>query len=104
MAPESDHRRGAVPMSLLTRVLSALKPAQAAAPKIAGLFAGPSTARPAGWWRDDHVEQLRNYTSWVYAAVNAVAQEVARQHPDLYRATGTADHDRDPLAPNHPIA
>src|SRR5947209_3841769 len=67
---------GAVPMSFLTRVLKALRPAKAAAPKVAGLFAGPSTARPAGWWRDDHVEQLRNYTSWVYAAVNAVAQEV----------------------------
>ena len=30
--------------------------------------------RPAGWWRDDTVEQLRNYQSWVYAAVNAIAQ------------------------------
>jgi phage portal protein BeeE len=74
-----------------------------AAPKVAGLFAGPSTARPAGWWRDDHVEQLRNYTSWVYAAVNAIAQEVARQRPDLYRTTGPADHDREPLPPAHPL-
>jgi len=40
---------------------------------------GPAM-RPAGWWRDDHVEQLRNYQSWVYAAVNAIAQEIARQY------------------------
>src|SRR5215216_3829758 len=91
-------------MSLLTRVLKALKPAQAAAPRVAGLFAGPPAARPAGWWRDDHVEQLRHYSSWVYAAVNAIAQEVARQRPTFYRDTGPADHDQEPLAANHPLA
>ena len=41
-------------------------------------------SRPAGWWRDDQVEQLRNYQSWVYAAVNAIAQEVARQRPFVF--------------------
>ena len=61
-------------MSLLTRMRSAWNAARSrktADPKIAGLFAAPPAARPAGWWRNDHVEQLRNYTSWVYAAVNA---------------------------------
>jgi phage portal protein BeeE len=94
-------------MSLLTRVRSAWNAARSrktADPKIAGLFAAPPAARPAGWWRNDHVEQLRNYTSWVYAAVGAVAQEVARQKPDLYRVTGSADHDREPLGPNHPLS
>ena len=62
-------------MSLLTRVLSAWKQlrttGRSPAARLTTLFATPSTARPAGWWRNDHVEQLRNYTSWVYAAVNA---------------------------------
>src|SRR5947208_7581137 len=92
-------------MSLWSRVLSVLKADRAApAARLTGLFAGPPAARPAGWWRDDHVEQLRNYSSWVYAAVNAIAQEVARQTPETVRVTGPADHDREPLAPNHPLA
>ncbi|HKB05206.1 MAG TPA: hypothetical protein VKD90_23480, partial [Gemmataceae bacterium] len=61
-------------------------------------------ARPAGWWRDDHVEQLRNYQSWVYAAVNAIAQEVARQRPFLFVNTGQADHEQTPLPHTHPLA
>ena len=60
--------------------------------------------RPAGWWRDDHVEQLRNYQSWVYAAVNAIAQEVARQRPFLFLNTGQADHEQTPLPHTHPLA
>src|SRR6188508_1309485 len=67
----------------------------------AGVF---PAARPAGWWRDDHVEQLRHYTSWVYAAVNAIAQEAARQRPYLYRDTGPAEHDQEPLPTTHPLA
>ena len=58
----------------------------------------------AGWWRDDHVEQLRNYQSWVYAAVNAIAQEVARQRPFLYGNTGQAEHEQTPLPHTHPLA
>jgi len=58
----------------------------------------------AGWWRDDHVEQLRNYQSWVYAAVNAIAQEVARQRPFLFVNTGQADHEQTPLPHTHPLA
>jgi HK97 family phage portal protein len=68
---------------------------------IGGLFAAPM--RPAGWWRDDRVEQLRNYQSWVYAAVNAIAQEVAQQHPFLYRNTGQAQHEQVPLPAAHPL-
>lgn len=68
---------------------------------VAQLFAAP--ARQAGWWRDDQVEQLRNYQSWVYAAVNAIAQEVAQQRPFLYRNTGQADHEQLPLAHTHPL-
>lgn len=59
--------------------------------------------RPAGWWREDSVEQLRNYQSWVYAAVNAIAQEVARQRPFLFVNTGQADHEQTPLAHSHPL-
>jgi HK97 family phage portal protein len=39
----------------------------------------------------------------VYAAVNAIAQEVARQRPFLYRNTGQADHDQTPLPHTHPL-
>ena len=68
---------------------------------VASLFATP--IRPAGWWRDDQVEQLRNYQSWVYAAVNAIAQEVAQQRPFLYRNTGQAEHEQIPLSAAHPL-
>jgi phage portal protein BeeE len=95
-------------MTLWSRVLSALKAVRTGRPspaaRLATLFAGPPSAHPAGWWRDDHVEQLRNYTSWVYAAVNATAQEVARQRPYLFRNTGPAEHDQEPLPPTHPLA
>jgi phage portal protein BeeE len=67
-----------------------------------GGFALP--VRAAGWWRDDTVEQLRNYQSWVYAAVNAIAQEVARQRPFLFVNTGQADHEQTPLSVSHPLA
>jgi phage portal protein BeeE len=67
-----------------------------------GVFA--PAARPAGWWREDHIEQLRNYQSWVYAAVNAIAQEVARQRPFLFVNTGQADHEQTPLPHTHPLA
>src|SRR5882672_4685827 len=71
--------------------------------RIASVFAAPNLARPAGWWRDDATEQLRNYQSWVYAAVNAIAQEVAMQQPFLYRNTGQADHEQLPLPHTHPL-
>jgi HK97 family phage portal protein len=56
-----------------------------------------------GWWRDDTNEQLRNYQSWVYAAVNAIAQEAARSRPHAYRNTGQAEHEQIPLAHTHPL-
>jgi HK97 family phage portal protein len=71
-------------------------------PRLGSVLAGPS-ARPAGWWRDDSVEQLRNYQSWVYAAVNAIAQEVARQRPYIFINTGQAEHEQTPLAHSHPL-
>ncbi len=65
---------------------------------------GGMVSRSPGWWRDDSVEQLRNYQSWVYAAVNAIAQEVARQRPFLFVNTGQADHEQTPLPHTHPLA
>ena len=62
--------------------------------RIAQLFAAPAQLSQPGWWRDDHVEQLRHYQSWVYAAVNAIAQEVVMQRPSLYVNTGPADTSR----------
>lgn len=79
----------------------ALRP-KPAAPRIASVLAAPF-APSAGWWRDDAAEQLRNYQSWVYAAVNAIGQEIARQRPFLAQSSGQADHDRLPLAPTHPL-
>jgi hypothetical protein len=68
------------------------------------LLAAPQPATPAGWWRDDHAEQLRHYQSWVYAAVNSIAQEVAMQRPFLYTTTGQAEHEQTPLPIGHPLA
>jgi hypothetical protein len=54
-------------------------------PRCRGSCCPHEVARPAGG-RDDQVEQLRNYQS-VYAAVNAIAQEIAMQRPTLYLNT-----------------
>jgi HK97 family phage portal protein len=70
--------------------------------KVATLFAPPYAAS-AGWWRDDPAEQIRNYQSWVYAAVNAIGQEVARQRPHLFVSTGQAEHEQIPLPHDHPL-
>jgi HK97 family phage portal protein len=78
------------------------KPPAPAVERVAALFA-PPYAPSAGWWQDDPAEQLRNYRSWVYTAVHAIAQEVARQRPYLYRDTGPAEHDHVPLSPTHPL-
>jgi HK97 family phage portal protein len=82
------------------------KRARAARPaetRIAELFAAPYQLGQPGWWRDDHTEQLRNYQSWVYAAVNAIAQEVAMQRPFFYLNTGQAEHEQVPLPHTHPL-
>ena len=90
-------------MNLMTRIRSMFKANKPAPdPRIGNVFAGVA-ARPAGWWRNDSVEQLRNYQSWVYAAVNAIAQEVARQRPFSFVNTGQADHEQNPLMHTHPL-
>jgi HK97 family phage portal protein len=71
-------------------------------PRLANVFSGMA-APTAGWWREDAVEQLRHYQSWVYAAVNAIAQEVARQRPFIWLNTGQADHEQTPLPQAHPL-
>ena len=87
----------------LSRLLKALRPAppKSPPPRVAALFAPPIPA--AGWWHDDPAEQLRNYRSWVYAAVNAIAQEAARHRPHLYRNTGQAEHEQAALPHTHPL-
>ena len=95
-------------MPLLSRLGSWFKqrqppPAPAAAPRIVAALTPPH-APAGGWWHDDPTEQLRNYRSWVYAAVNAIAQETARQKPYLYLNTGVAEHDHTPLPHTHPLA
>ena len=91
-------------MRLISNILTALRPAvpKPVSPKVAGLFA-PPYGPAAGWWKDDPVEQLRNYRSWVYAAVNAIAQETARNRPFLYTNTGQAEHEQTPLPHTHPL-
>src|SRR5712692_7813093 len=78
-------------------------PARRPTERIAELFAAPYQLGQPGWWRDDHTEQLRNYQSWVYAAVNAIAQEIAMQRPFLYVNTGQAQHEQVPLPHVHPL-
>src|SRR5947199_10032068 len=73
------------------------------AERIAERFTAPYQFGHPGWWRNDHTEQLRNYQSWVYAAVNAIAQEVAMQRPFLYVNTGQAEHEQVPLVHDHPL-
>ena len=92
-------------MRVLSSILKALRPAppKPAPPKVAGLFA-PAYGPAAGWWQSDPAEQLRNYRSWVYAAVNAIAQEAAKHRPLLYTNTGPAEHDQTPLPHTHPLA
>jgi HK97 family phage portal protein len=94
-------------MSIITRIAEIVKALRAApekpvSPKIASLFANPF-GPAAGWWRDDPAEQLRNYQSWVYAAVNAIAQEVAKQKPYLFLNTGQAEHEQTALPHTHPL-
>jgi HK97 family phage portal protein len=94
-------------MTLLRRFRSLAKALRPAPPptaptRVAGLFA-PPFGPPAGWWQTDPTEQLRNYRSWVYAAVSAISQEVARQRPYLYRNSGQAEHQHEPLPHTHPL-
>jgi HK97 family phage portal protein len=91
-------------MTLLARLAAIVKARPLPPPpaKMAAVLAGPP-APAAGWWRDDAGEQLRHYQSWVYAAVNAVAQEVARQRPFAFVNTGQADHEQTPLPHTHPL-
>ena len=70
-------------------------------PSAPRFFAPPYAS--GGWWKNDATEQLRNYSSWVYAAVNAIAQEVARQRPHLYLNTGQAEHEQTALPHTHPL-
>jgi phage portal protein BeeE len=72
-------------------------------PRLGAVLSGPAASRQPGWWGRDAVEQLRNYQSWVYAAVNAIAQEVARQRPFCFVNTGQAEHEQVPLAHSHPL-
>lgn len=94
-------------MSIVRRIAEVVKALRAvtekpASPRITSLFANPF-APAAGWWRDDPTEQLRNYQSWVYAAVNAIAQEVAKQRPHVYLNTGQAEHEQTALPHTHPL-
>lgn len=85
-------------MNLLTRIKSMWRrePEQVGRPV-------PPTLPAAGWWRHDPHEQVRQFSGWVYAAVTAIAQEVARQRPFGYRETGPAEHEMTPLPHRHPL-
>lgn len=74
--------------------------AKAARP--AAVLLGP-TGPAAGWWGGDAQEQVRHFQSWVYTAVSAIAQEVAKHRPYGYRDTGPAEHDQAMLPHSHPL-
>jgi HK97 family phage portal protein len=94
-------------MMLLSRLGAWFKQHRAEAPvrtadhRAATLFTPPYPA--GGSWAGDATEQLRHYTSWVYAAVNAIAQEVAKQRPLVFLNTGQAAHEQTPLPHTHPL-
>jgi HK97 family phage portal protein len=91
-------------LNRLDGVLKSLRGAtRPAVPARLGSLLAPAFAPAAGWWRDSPTEQLRHYQSWVYAAVNAIGQEVARQRPFLYLNSGQADHEQTPLPHTHPL-
>ncbi|MCX8139562.1 MAG: phage portal protein [Thermogemmata sp.] len=56
-----------------------------------------------GWWQDNPLEQVRNFRSWVYVAVHAIAQEAARYQPRAIRSTGPGDDEQLPLPQHHPL-
>lgn len=56
-----------------------------------------------GWWQDNPLEQVRNFRSWVYVAVHAIAQEAARYQPRALRSTGPGDDEQLPLPQHHPL-
>jgi HK97 family phage portal protein len=85
-------------MTLLTKIRDYFR-GPPAAPRL--LFPAPGAA--AGWWRHDPREQVRHFSGWVYAAVTAIAQEVAKQRPYAYRETGPAEHEMTPLPTTHPL-
>lgn len=76
--------------------------ARAKGARPAALFSPPA-GPAAGWWRHDPLEQVRHFQSWVYAAVSAIAQEVAKHRPYAYRETGPADHEQVMLSHQHPL-
>lgn len=86
-------------MKLMQRIRSAFGKAS----KPAVSFFSPPYAPAAGWWRSDPQEQIRHYTSWVYAAVSAIAHEAAKHRPYGYRETGQAEHEMTPLSHAHPL-
>jgi HK97 family phage portal protein len=88
---------------MFARLLKALRGSGAPAPPRKIVSALAPAVPAGGWWHDDPAEQLRNYRSWVYAAVNAIAQEAARHKPFLYTNTGQAEHEQKPLAHTHPL-
>jgi HK97 family phage portal protein len=63
----------------------------------------PPWRNTAGWWGSISTEQVNHFNSWVYAAVNAIAQEIAQQHPHVLRTTST-NKVNDPLPVTHPFA
>lgn len=88
-------------MNLMTKLRTLFR-SKAAKPQAAALLCPPLGPSP-GWWRNDAHEQVGHFSSWVYAAVTSIAQEVARHRPYGFRETGPAEHDMTPLPPTHPL-
>jgi len=86
-------------MSLIARIQSLFT--KASKPSVS--WFAPPAGPAAGWWRADPNEQIRHFTSWVFTAVSAIAQEVARHRPYGYRETGQAEHEQLPLQHTHPL-
>jgi HK97 family phage portal protein len=63
----------------------------------------PLLSSYGGWWQDNPLEQVRNFRSWVYVAVHAIAQEAARYQPRVFRSTGPGDDEQLPLPQHHPL-
>ena len=94
-------------MSLLSRFADRVRTKSRPPAAFAAPFARPldiGSGSPTGWWRDSPAEQVRQFQSWVYAAVTCVAQEVAKQSPVLTDSASDGGHGRVALPTNHPLA
>ena len=85
-------KKSHVPADPRAECLECCRFRKTADPKTAGLFASPPATRPAGWWRNDHVEQS-TVTLPGFTPRSMPSLKGRPANAGSYRVTGSADHD-----------